>query len=452
VPRAVGTALLLGAVIVAAGFALLGREGDSREYITAPVERGVIATAVEATGRVEAVSMVDVSSQLSGRIAKVFVDFNDSVKAGQPIAELDSGIFIAQVNEAQAAVSVAKAKVQLQQATLRRARLAVDKARTDRQLAEDKAAGTQARLGEAEREFGRKLALARTGDVAERDVTQARSTRDAVAADQRAAIDEVALKSQTAQMAEADVQMAEADLENAQAEVEQREAALDQARLDLDRTVLRAPIDGVIIKRDVNPGQTVAVTLEAKTLFTIVQDLRRMEVDGKIDEADIGRLKVGQSTRFTVDAYPERSFTGTVLQVRKAPESKQNVVTYTVIVSADNPDLLLLPGMTATLRIVTSQTSPVLKIPTQALRFRLDQHDGAGEKPTSTRASTSGGRLATVWVLEEDRPRPVYVEIGASDDASVEVKPGGLREGQPVIIETTDTPSRHSFFGLRLGF
>ena len=154
-------------------------------------------------------------------------------------------------------------------------------------------------------------------------------------------------------MAEADVQMAEADLENAQAEVEQREAALDQARLDLDRTVLRAPIDGVIIKRDVNPGQTVAVTLEAKTLFTIAQDLRRMEVDGKIDEADIGRLKVGQSTLFTVDSYPERSFTGTVLQVRKAPEGKQNVVTYTVIVSADNPDLLLLPGMTATLRIVT---------------------------------------------------------------------------------------------------
>jgi HlyD family secretion protein len=452
VQRAASSALLLSAVVLAAGFAALGRGGNSREYITAPVERGVIATAVEATGRLEAVSMVDVSSQLSGRIAKVFVDFNDSVKAGQPLAELDRGIFIAHVNEAQAAVSVAKAKVRLQQATLQREKLAVDKARTDQQLGEDKAAGAQARLGEAEREFGRKLALARTGNVAERDVTQARSTRDAVAADQRAAIDEVALKSQTAQMAGSDVQMAEADLENAQAEVEQREAALDQARLDLDRTVLRAPIDGVIIKRDVNPGQTVAVTLEAKTLFTIAQDLRRMEVDGKIDEADIGRLKVGQSTRFTVDAYPEHSFTGTVLQVRKAPESKQDVVTYTVIVSANNPDLLLLPGMTATLRIVTSQTSPVLKIPTQALRFRLDQLDGAGEKPTSTRTSTSGERLATVWVLEEDRPRPVNVEIGASDDASVEVKPGGLREGQPVIVETTDAPSRHGFFGLRLGF
>ena len=153
--------------------------------------------------------------------------------------------------------------------------------------------------------------------------------------------------------------------------VQQKEAALDQAQVDLDRTVLRAPIDGVVIKRDVNSGQTVAVSLDAKTLFKIANDLREMEVHGKIDEADVGQLKVGQTVEFTVDAYPDQTFSGKVLQIRKSPEVVQSVVTYTTIVSASNPDLLLLPGMTAQLRIVVSDTGDVLKIPSQALRSRL---------------------------------------------------------------------------------
>src|SRR5260370_11334521 len=154
------------------------------------------------------------------------------------------------------------------------------------------------------------------------------------------------MKAEAIAIAEAEQHMAEANVENAQAVVEQRQAALDQARLDLDRTVLRAPIDGIIIKRDVNPGQTVAVSLEAKTLFKIANDLREMEVHGKIDEADVGQLKGGQTALFTVDAYPDRTFSGQVLQIRKSPEVVQNVVTYTTIVSAPNPDLLLRPGMT----------------------------------------------------------------------------------------------------------
>src|SRR6516162_11278619 len=180
------------------------------------------------------------------------------------------------------------------------------------------------------------------------------------------------MKAEAIAIAEAERRMAEANLENAEAVVEQRQAAVDQAQLDLDRTVLRAPIDGTIIKRDVNPGQTVAVTLEAKTLFTIANDLHEMEVHGKIDEADVGELKVGQAAQFTVDAYPERTFSGQVLQIRKFPEVVQNVVTYTAIISAPNPDLLLLPGMTAQLRIVVSDTGHILKIPSQALRFRPD--------------------------------------------------------------------------------
>ena len=159
--------------------------------------------------------------------------------------------------------------------------------------------------------------------------------------------------------------MAEANRENVEAVIEQKQAALDQAESDLKRTVLRSPIDGIIIKRDVNPGQTVAVTLEAKTLFTIANSLNSMEIHAKIDEADVGKLRVGQMARFTVDAYPDRTFAGSILQIRKASEVVQNVVTYTAVISAPNPDLLLLPGLTAELRIVVNDTGETLRFPTR---------------------------------------------------------------------------------------
>jgi HlyD family secretion protein len=203
----------------------------------------------------------------------------------------------------------------------------------------------------------------------------------------------------------------------------------------------------VIIKRDVNPGQTVAVTLEARTLFKIAQDLREMEVRGRIDEADVGRLRVGQTTRFTVDAYPDQIFTGRVLQIRKSPEIVQNVVTYTAIVSAPNPDLLLLPGMTAVLRIVISDTGATLKIPNQALRFRPPGADVAATARTGS--ATGNGR---VWVLDNGRPAPVDVNLGANDENSSQVLGETLHEGQQVIVGVATPQSRVSAFGLRLGF
>jgi HlyD family secretion protein len=326
---------------------------------------------VKASGTVEAVVSVDVSSQLSGRIAEVFVDFNDSVKAGQAIAKIDQEIFAARVNEAKAALSVADATAEVQKAALERARVAVANAQTAKKQAEAQSVATKARQDEAEREFQRKLELARTGSGTERELGQARAIRDAGAGDQRASLEQIEMKTQAIAIAEAEERMGGANVQNAQAVVEQRQAALDQARLDLERTVLRAPIDGVIIKRDVNPGQTVAVSLEAKTLFKIANDLREMEVHGKIDEADVGQLKVGQAAQFTVDAYPDRTFSGRVIQIRKSPEIVQNVVTYTAIISAPNPDLLMLPGMTAQLRIAVSDTVDVLKIPNQWPRGRI---------------------------------------------------------------------------------
>src|SRR5215471_4076238 len=389
-------AVLFCALIVGLGYPYV-QASSAPTFLTAPVERGSISTLVRASGTVEAVITVDVSSQLSGRVAEVFVSFNDPVKAGQPIAQLDQEIFTAHVNEAKAALSVARATAQVQKAALERARVAVLNAQTAKRLAEAQSAAAVAKQDDAERDFQRKLQLARTGSVTDRELGQVRAQRDAGAADVRASLEQIQMKAEAIAIAKAEQQMAEANIENAEAVVEQRQATLDQARLDLDRTVLRAPIDGIIIKRDVNPGQTVAVSLEAKTLFKIANDLREMEVHGKIDEADVGQLKVGQTVQFTVDAYPDQTFSGQVLQIRKSPEVVQNVVTYTAIISAPNPDLLLLPGMTAQLRIVVRDTGEVLKVPSQALRFRPNGSSPPSDRKNANQAASSAS--ATVWLL-----------------------------------------------------
>lgn len=427
------------------------QESPAPSYLTLPVERGDIATFVKASGTVEAVVSVDVSSQLSGRIGQVFVDFNDNVTAGQPIAQIDQENFAAAVNEAKAALKVAKATAQVQSAALERANVAMANAQTAEKLARDQSDSDKAKQDEAEREFQRKLALLRTGSGTQRDLTQAQALRDMGAADLRASIEQIQMKVEAIAMAEAEKHMAEADLENAEAVVEQRQAAVDQSAFDLNRTVIRAPIDGIIIKRDVNPGQTVAVSLEAKTLFKIANDLREMEVHGTIDEADVGHLKVGQKAQFTVDAYPDRIFSGKVLQIRKAPEAVQNVVTYTAIVSAPNPDLLLLPGMTAELRVVVSDTRGILKVPSQALRFRPSDAGPLADREGGKQASSQNA--ATVWLIDDSgQPKPVAVRLGVNDDNSTQLLEGELAEKQQVIVGIANPQAQKSYFGLRLGF
>jgi HlyD family secretion protein len=441
-------AALLCALTLGLGYTY-SQESSAPTFLTAPIERGRISNVVKANGTVEAVVSVDVSSQLSGRIAAVFVSFNDGVRAGQPIAQIDQDIFAARVTEARAALSVASATAQVQAAALERARVAVANAQTSKRLAEAQSSANKARQDEAERDLQRKLELARTGSVAERDLGQARVARDAGAADLRASLEQIQMKGEAIEIAEAERRMAEANVQNAQAVVEQRQAALDQVQLDLDRTVMRAPIDGVIIKRDVNPGQTVAVSLEAKTLFTIANDLRQMEVHGKIDEADVGQLSVGQAAQFTVDAYPDRIFSGQVTQIRKSPEVVQNVVTYTAIISAPNPDLLLLPGMTAQLRITVSDTEDILKIPGQALRFRPRDAGPAPARPSESQPNAP----ATVWLVgEQGRPNPIAVRTGASDDTGAALLDGALSEGQQVIIGVANSQRQGRYFGIRLGF
>ena len=271
----------------------------------------------------------------------------------------------------------------------------------------------------------RKSILARTGNVSEHELGHVLASQQAAVADLRASFEQIQMRAEAITITEAELQMAEANLDNARAVVEEKQAALDQAQLDLDRTVLRAPIDGTIIKRDVNPGQTVAVSLEAKTLFKIANDLRVMEVHGKIDEADVGQVRVGQMANFTVDAYPSQTFTGTMQQIRKSPEIVQNVVTYTAIISAPNPDLLLLPGMTAQLRIVVSELGGILKVPSQALRFRPKTAPAASSAQSPNPAASKA--LATVWVVGSNgQPQPVGVKLGVSDDNGAELLNGPL--------------------------
>jgi HlyD family secretion protein len=329
----------------------------------------------------------------------------------------------------------------------------VANAQAAKKLAEAQSAAARARQDEMERDFARKLALERTGSGTERELTQARSQRDTAAADLVASIEQINMKEEAIAMAVAERRMAEANVENALAVVEQKQAALDQARLDVERTVLRAPMDGTIMKRDVNPGQTVAVSLEAKTLFRIVNDLREMEVHAKVDEADVGTLRTGQTAFFTVDAFPERTFTGRVVQIRKSPEVQQNVVSYTAIISAPNPDLLLLPGMTASLRIVINDTGNSLKIPSQALRFRPEGGALGTEQRHGDEAVPSAENSGTVWALSENgRPIPIAVKLGVSDEQSTQVIEGSLFQNQRVIIGKVKSTNRASPFGIRLGF
>jgi HlyD family secretion protein len=411
-------------------------------FVFETVTRGAIASSIEATGTVEAVETVEVGSEVSGLIAKVFVNFNDPVAAGQPIAELDRAGFQARVAEARAALKVARALAEVQRSALRRAGIAIATAEAEQKTAEAQAKSAEIRRDEAEKELQRKLTLARTGAATDRELSQARTARDMSEAELRASLDQVETKADAIEMAKADAEMARANVDNADAAAEEKEAALAEADVALGRTIVRAPIDGVVISREVSPGQAVAAGLETKTLFRIAHDLAEMQVHGSVDEADVGLVREGQRVDFTVDAYPGRVFKGRVAQVRMAPTTVQNVVTYAAIVSAANPQRLLFPGMTAALRIVTRDAEGVLTVPNRALHF---EPPAAATVPVTARpaAAKPGANRGTVWAEgAEGRLVPVEIETGASDDNRTEVIASDLREGEPVVVGLTKAKER----------
>jgi len=368
-------AAILAAILTAgaAAYGWWGARNSSPDYRLGKVERGSITAAVSATGTVNPVTAVQVGSQVSGQIKEIHVDFNSEVKKDQVIARIDSESFVLRVSQAMADLESARATVLTQRANVMALQAEVSRAKVS--------------LAEAERDFQRNKMLQEKNFVSAAALDKAEFAW-------RAAQEQV-------KTAEALLAVGDSQVRNVEALVKQREAQLAQAKVDLDRTTIRAPVDGIVVKKSVEPGQTVAASLQAPELFVIAQDLRRMQVDTSIDEAEVGRVHEGQSVTFTVDSFPGRSFRGTVGQVRKAALVVQNVVTYTAVVATSNPNLELFPGMTANVRIVVDARENVLKVPNAALRFRpagvTDARDSGGERdaagpPVADDEGGKGGR------------------------------------------------------------
>jgi HlyD family secretion protein len=369
-------AVLAAALAAAAGIYLYtSRNSKAPPYRTARVERGSVTQAVSATGTLNAVTTVQVGSQVSGTIRKIFVDFNSSVKKGQPIAQIDTRLFEAAVIQSRGGLENARANLER----------------------------TKATAANAERTLRRNEELIKDGFVSQADVDNARTERDT----------------------------ALATMLSAEAQVNQARGSLKVAETNLAYSTIHSPVDGIVVSRAVDVGQTVAASFQTPTLFTIAQDLTKMQIDTNVDEADIAKAKVGQTANFTVDAYPEKTFEGTVRQVRNAPIVTQNVVTYDVVVGVDNKELLLKPGMTANVSILTNSVDNVLKIPNAALRYRPT---GKGRADgTEGRREVTGAR---VYIIGKDKaPQAVPVKLGINDGNFTHLVEGNLKEGDLLITE-----------------
>lgn len=421
--------------------------GNTPKYRLARVERGPLTATVSATGTLNAVITVQVGSQISGQIKELYADFNSQVKKGQIIARIDPESFDAKVNQAKAEVEAARATVLNQQAQVERARADVENARAALAGARAQTAKAQVAVLDAKRDLDRKSDLLRKELIAQSEKDTAQATHDSALAQLEAVRAQEQALASAIRAVEAQLKVAEAQLQAALAQVKQKEAALRQAQVDLEHTVIRAPVDGVVVSRNVDVGQTVAASLQAPTLFTIAQDLTQMQVDTNVDEADIGRIRLGQRATFTVDSFPGQTFAGEVVQIRKAPLVVQNVVTYDVVVSARNSDLKLLPGMTANVRIVVDQKASVLKVPNAALRFRPQsaEADGTPRGARTAQAPPPGARMGPagrVWIVGADgKLKPVSLRLGISDGSFTEIVESELAEGQEVVIGSTERSS-----------
>jgi HlyD family secretion protein len=358
-------------------------------YRFASIERGAVVSLVTATGTINPVVSVQVGTQVSGMIKSLHADFNSVVKAGDVVAVIDPEPFKARRDQAASNLEIAKANTA--------------RARTD--------------LAQRKRELDRAKSLVAQQFVSENDV-------------------DIALTN---------FQSAEAQVNLAAAQVKQAEAALNAAELDLKYTTIRSPVNGIVVARNVEVGQTVAASFATPNLFLIALDLTKMQVDTNVSESDIGGMTEGKEATFTVDAYPGQRFSGTIRQVRLAPINVQNVVTYNVVVAVDNRDLRLKPGMTANVSIVVAQKDDVLKVPNAALRFLPPRTDQVGYAHTSVAASSSQGTLSPggssvptsrpIWKQGPDGElQSVPVQTGISDGTSTEVISGSLSEGDQVIV------------------
>jgi HlyD family secretion protein len=427
----IGVALAIAIALVAA---FRSNGGKQPQYFTASVERGDIRAQVEATGTINAVTTVQVGSQVSGTISDLYADFNSQVKKGKVVARIDPSIFEGNLLQAKADLENARANLAAAKANLDKARATAIQAKND---------------------FQRSQGLASQGVISAQQLDLARSTADS---------------------ADAQVSASEAGIVQAQAQVRQRDALVQVAQTNLTHTVITAPIDGTVINRSVDVGQTVAASLQAPTLFTIAQDLTKMQVYTKTDESDIGRIRPGLPVSFKVDAFPNETFRGRVQEVRMNATVVQNVVTYDTIIEFDNPDRKLFPGMTAYVTIPVARADDTLKVPNGALRFKPDMKPeelraayqkygiqvgsgrrgsesaqneanesspatreprGGGEPDSATPRRVAGGaraQTAVVWKLMPDKSlQPIELTTGITDFTFTQVVSGNVTEGDQLV-------------------
>jgi HlyD family secretion protein len=452
--------LLLGAaavlVIIFAAFGL--NQKKEARYFTEKVQRGDIRDVVQATGTINAVTTVQVGSQVSGTISQLFADFNSRVKKGQIIAHIDPSLFQGALLQARADLANARANLAASQANFEKAKATAIQAKQD---------------------YNRTRGLTSEGVMSPQQLDLAKATSDS---------------------AQAAVSAAEAQVEQARAQVQQKAAAVTVAQTNLDHTVITAPIDGIVVNRSVDVGQTVAASLQAPTLFTIAQDLTKMQVYAKTDESDVGQIRPGQPVTFRVDAFPKDRFNGRVVQVRMNPTTVQNVVTYDTIVEFANPDMKLFPGMTAYVDIPVASAHDVVKVPNGALRYkpslpadevaRLYQQNGISVRGQRERAQQNGGSaegaqrwrerqqqqstespgggatpkpemrepasdVAVVWKLLPDKSiAPVQIRTGITDHTYTElvkVLAGKLEPGEQLVIGSGDVARSQPRMGPGMG-
>jgi HlyD family secretion protein len=340
-------------------------------YVTVAAERGSLVRAVTATGTVNPVVTVQVGTYVSGPIVKISCDFNTEVKKGQICAKIDPRPYQVTVEQARASLANAEAQLRKDQASLAYDRVT----------------------------YRRNQLLAKENVVSQDVLDSSRSTADQAAA----------------------------QVELDRANIRQQQASLHAAEVNLGFTDIISPVDGTVVSRNVDVGQTVAASFQTPTLFLIAQDLTRMQVDASVSESDVGPVRVGQSAEFTVDAFPHHPFAATISQVRQAPVTVQNVVTYDVVLNVSNPELLLKPGMTANARIITAEQEDVLKVPLQALRFSPN-----GEDPARRHGDD---HTASLWLLDGKAIRQIQVVRGVDDGTSVEIVSGDLKPGEQVVID-----------------
>jgi HlyD family secretion protein len=404
---------------------------SSPMFQVARLEKGTIESTISATGTCNAVVTVQVGSQVSGNIKALYADFNSRVKAGQLVALIDPELFEARVKQA-------LANWQSSNAALENARANISKADAD--LASARAAEknqvaavgkAKVAVADAKAKLARRVEMFNNGIISKEDFDTAQAAYDQAVAELEAAEAQHDAASHSIEAAQAAYRASQTQLEVIQAQVRLNQAALDQARIDFAHTRITAPVDGIVVSRNMDVGQTVAASFQAPTIFLVAQDLTKMQVDTNVDEADVGRVKVSQKAKFTVDAYPGIVFQGLVTQVRKAPINVQNVITYDAVIEVANPDLKLFPGMTANVNILCERRDNVLKLPNAALRFKPPE----ATNKTTTGRKPEGGAWRFVYIPDTNlKAQAVRVQLGISDGNFTEVQQGELQEGQQVIV------------------